>query len=76
MTTDLCSRCHEIYTDCQCGIYTSAKKPGRITARVLWRAACATQRNQLGAGITAPRLTCGVIRPEGIERYISTGRVK
>ena len=71
MTTMMCRRCGNAYIYCKC------IEPGEAvrTARVLWRAACATQRRQLDAGITAPRLTCGVIRPEGIEKYIDSGRI-
>lgn len=71
----LCHRCHRSYQDCICGQFKAAKTKGPITARVIWKAACATQRLQLAAGIATPRLTSGVIRPEGIERYIDSGRI-
>ena len=72
----MCSRCNNAYIYCKCVPEGETPKPCEpISARAIWRAACASQRHQLDAGITRPVLTTGVTRPAGIERYIDSGRV-
>ena len=69
-----CPRCSNTYITCACGD-DEVQTGGHITARAVWRAACASQQHQLDAGITRPVLTTGATRPAGIERYIDSGRV-
>jgi len=69
-----CPRCGNTYITCACGD-DEVQTGGHITARAVWLAACASQQQQLDAGITRPVLTTGATRPEHIERYIDSGRI-